>query len=146
MIESTFRILKNSFQRKTSLRLCLLSSLISYRNIKSFTFKNIRCSWCLSSKNSLFYFLILWRCNVVFLKFSFFFNCRTRKVKRSSILWILLQFIICQMKYSISMNNITSHSYNNRKKVMSIEFWIVIRSIHDIACKCWDHILIFFIC
>ena len=40
------------------------------------------------------------------------------------------------MKYFILISNIALRLYSSRKEIMLIEFSIIIRSVHDIACKC----------
>ena len=133
-------IRNDSSHRKTSLRSCLLSNLISCFNIKSSAFRNIFRSWCLSSNNSLLCSLIRLRCKAVFLRSSFlFWNCLTRIVNRSSMLRILFQFIMCQIEYSISMNNIASCSYKSRKEITSMKSRTMIRSAYNIVWKCWDY-------
>ena len=133
-IEFARYIRNDLFHRKTNLRSCLLSNLISCFNIKSSTLKNIFRSWCLSLNNFLFCSLIRFKCNAVFLRSSFlFWNYLTRIANKSSVLRILFQFIMCQIEYSISMNNIASCSYKSRKKVISMKSHIMIRSVHNIA-------------
>ena len=139
-IEFVYCIRNALFHRKINLRSCLLSSLISYFNIKSSALKDIFCNWYLLSNNFLFCFLIRFKCKAAFSKFLFlFWNCLTRIVNRFSVLWILFQFIICQIKYSISMNNIVSCLYKNRKDVTLMKSRTMIRLIYNIVWKCWDH-------
>ena len=138
-------IRNNSFHRKVNLKSCLLLSLISCFNIKLSAFRNIFHSWYLSFNNFLFCFLIRFKCKAVFLKSSFlFWNCLTRIVNRSSVFQILFQSIMCQIEYSISMNNTVSCSYKNRKEVISMKSRTMIRSVYNIALKCWDHCSILF--
>ena len=139
-IEFARCIRNDSFHRKISLRSCLLSSLISCFNIKSSALKDIFRSWCLSSNNSLFCFLIRFKCKAVSLRSSsFLWSCLTRIANRSSVLRILFQFIMCQIEYSISINNIASCSYKNRKKITLMKSRTMIRSVYNIAWKYWDH-------
>ena len=135
-IEFARCIRNDSFHRKISLRSCLLSSLISCFNIKSSALKDIFRSWCLSSNNSLFCFLIRFKCKATFLKYSFLlWNCLIRIVNRFSILRILFQFIMCQIEYFISMSNIVLCSYKNRKNVILMKSRTMIWLIHNIAWK-----------
>ena len=144
-IEFARCIQNDSFHRKTSLRSYLLSSLISCFNIRSSAFRNIFRSWCLSSNNSLFCFLIRFKCKAVSLRSSsFLWSCLTRIANRSSVLRILFQFIMCQIEYSISMSNIASCSYKSRKEITSVKSRTMIRSIYNIAWRCWDHRSILF--
>ena len=133
-IEFVYCIRNDSFHRKISLRLYLLSNLISCFNIKLLTLRNIFRNWYLLSNNFLFCFLIRLKCKTVSLKSSFlFWNCLTRIVNRSSVLRILFQFIMCQIEYFISMSNIASCSYKSRKSITSMESRMMIRSVHNIA-------------
>ena len=133
-IEFARCIRNESFYWKTSLKSCLLSSLISCFNIKSSAFRNIFRSWYLSSNNSLFYSFIRFKCKATFLKSLFlFWSCLTRIVNRFSMLRILFQFIICQIEYFISMNNIASCSYKSRKKTTLMKLRTMIRSVYNIV-------------
>ena len=139
-IEFARCIRNGSFHRKTSLRSCLLSSLISCLNIRLLTFRNIFRSWCLSSNNFLFCFFIRLKCKAASLRSSsLLWSCLTRIANRASVLRILFQFIMCQIEYSISMNNIASCLYKNRKEITSVKSRTMIRSVHNIAWRCWDH-------
>ena len=143
-IEFAHYIRNDSSHRKASLRSCLLSSLILCFNIRSLTFRDIFRSWYLSSNNFLFCFLIR-RCKAAFLRFSFLlWNCLTRIVNRFSMLRILFQFIMCQVEWSISISNIASCSYKNRKEITSVKSRTMIRLIYNIAWRCWSHRLILF--
>ena len=139
-IEFARCIRNDSFHRKTSLKSCLLSSLISCLNIRLSALKDIFRNWYLLSNNSLFCSLIRFKCKAAFSRSSFlFWNCLTRIVNRSSVLRILFQFIMCQIEYFISMNNIASCSYKSRKEVTSVKSRTMIRSAYNIAWRCWDH-------
>ena len=134
-IEFTRCIRNDSSHRKISLKSCLLSSLILYFNIRSSALRNIFRNRYLSLNNFLFCSFIRFKCKATFLKSSFFLNYLTRIVNKSLMFQILFQFIICQIKYSISMNNIASCSYKNRKKITSMKSRTMIRLIHNIAWK-----------
>ena len=144
-IKSVRCIRNGSSYRKTNLRSYLLSSLILCFNIRSSAFKNIFYNWYLLLNNFLFCSFIRFKCKTTFLKFLFlFWNCLTRIVNRFSVLRILFQFIIYQIEYSISMNNIASCSYKSQKEITLMKSRIMIRSVHNIAWKYWDHRSILF--
>ena len=144
-IEFVRCIRNDSFYQKTNLRSCLLLSLILYFNIRSSTFRNIFCNWCLSSNNFVFCFLIRLKCKAVFLKSSsFFWNCLTRIVNRFSMFRILFQFIMYQIKYFISISNIASCSYKSRKETTLMKSRTMIQLIYNIVWRCWDYRSILF--
>ena len=144
-IEFARCIRNGSSHRKISLKSCLLSSLISCLNIRSSAFRNIFRNWCLLLNNFLFCSLIRLKCKAVSSKFSFLlWSCLTRIANRFSMLWILFQFIICQIEYFISIDNIASCSYKSRKRITSVKSRTMIWSTYNIAWKCWDHRSILF--
>ena len=144
-IEFARYIRNDLFHQKIRLKLYLLLSLISCLNIKSSTLRNIFCNWYLLSNNFLFYFFIRFKCKTTFLRSSsLFWNCLIRIANKFSVFRILFQFIMCQIEYFISMSNIASCSYKSRKEITSMKSRTMIRSVHNIAWKCWNHRSILF--
>ena len=138
-------IRNDSSHRKISLKSYLLSSLILCFNIRSSALRSIFRNWYLLLNNFLLCSLIRFKCKAASSRSSFFFwNYLTRIANRSSVLRILFQFIICQIEYFISMSNIASCSYKSRKRTTSVKSRMMIRSVHNIAWKCWDHRSILF--
>ena len=143
-IEFARCIRNDSFHQKINLKSYLLLNLILCFNINLSTFENIFHNWCLSLNNFLFCSFIYFQCKAIFSKFFFFWNCLARIVNRFSVLRILFQFIMCQIEYSISMSNIASYLYKSRKNVISMKLRTMIRSVYNIAWRCWDHRSILF--
>ena len=134
--KKAWNIRKNFNHRNVSLSKCWLFRRISWSIIMSVFRKFfVRIRW-FSSKRFLTFILTFCKCMIVFFKFSSFrWICFARKIKKSTIVWISFHDKICQIETFNSINKTAFVSMMIRRDVISVNFFIIVRSAHNIEWK-----------
>ena len=139
--EKAWNIRKNFNHRNVSLSKCWLFKRILCSIIMSVFRKFfVRIRW-FSSKKFLASVLTLYKCMIVFFKFSSFrWICFARKIKKSTIVWTSFQDKICQIETFNSIDKTVSVSVMIRRKIISVNLFIIVRSAHNTEWKWRIHL------
>ena len=139
--KKVWNIRKNFNHRNVSFSKCWLFRRISWNIIMSVFRKFfVRIRW-FSSKKFLTSVLILCKCMIVFFRFSSFrWICFARKIKKSTIVWIFFHDKICQIETFNSIDKTAFVSVMIRRDVISMNFFIIVRSAHNIKWKWRIHL------